>query len=497
MPVSSIAPIDINARLSGKHILLTGTTGFVGKVVLEKLLRAVPDIGSITLLIRSNSKHRTAEDRFFAEVGCSSIFERLKEDRRFEMLVRSKLRFVSGELTTQNFGLSEGSFKALGKRLDAVINCAASVNFREALDAALEINTLCLKNLVELTAVKDHLPICQVSTCYVSGFTSGHIYEQMMEPAGKPIPDIDALISDMQSQIETLRQKHRGEVLENALIDLGLTLANRHGWNDTYTFTKWLGEQLLARDLADRSLTILRPSIIESCLEEPVAGWIEGVKVADAIIMGWARRKVSIFPGRRKSVVDIIPADLVSNGIIIALAEQMPRAPRHRIYQVCSGSSQPITLGEFIDYCLDEGGTGHVKYPNLFIKPPKAHFRAINRAVFNQLMAVLQSYLSITNKLRGLFGLPVNAKKARNTDVAVKLAIVFGFYTSPNYIFHNERLMDLHRRLATSDQSVFPVDARRIDWKTYIQKIHLRGLDRYALKPKAIREIGLGEVKVA
>jgi hypothetical protein len=112
-------------------------------------------------------------------------------------------------------------------------------------------------------------------------------------------------------------------------------------------------------------------------------------------------------------------------------------------------------------------------------------------------MAILQSYLSITNKLRGVVGLSVNAKKARNTDLAVKLAIVFGFYTSPNYIFHNERLMDLHRRLTTSDQSLFSVDARQIDWKTYIQKIHLRGLDRYALKPKAIGGSGQGEVKVA
>ncbi len=32
-------------RLRGKHVLITGTTGFLGKVVLEKLIRAVPDIG--------------------------------------------------------------------------------------------------------------------------------------------------------------------------------------------------------------------------------------------------------------------------------------------------------------------------------------------------------------------------------------------------------------------------------------------------------------------
>lgn len=42
-------------RLRGKHVLITGTTGFLGKVVLEKLIRAVPDIGGIHLLIRETN----------------------------------------------------------------------------------------------------------------------------------------------------------------------------------------------------------------------------------------------------------------------------------------------------------------------------------------------------------------------------------------------------------------------------------------------------------
>jgi len=36
----------------GKNIFLTGTTGFVGKVVLEKLLRAIPDFDTIYVMVR-------------------------------------------------------------------------------------------------------------------------------------------------------------------------------------------------------------------------------------------------------------------------------------------------------------------------------------------------------------------------------------------------------------------------------------------------------------
>lgn len=38
---------------ANQHILITGGTGFVGKVLVEKLLRSCPDIATITLLVRS------------------------------------------------------------------------------------------------------------------------------------------------------------------------------------------------------------------------------------------------------------------------------------------------------------------------------------------------------------------------------------------------------------------------------------------------------------
>ena len=42
-------------RLAGRRLLVTGATGLLGKVFVEKLLRCVPRIGSITLLVRGRS----------------------------------------------------------------------------------------------------------------------------------------------------------------------------------------------------------------------------------------------------------------------------------------------------------------------------------------------------------------------------------------------------------------------------------------------------------
>jgi fatty acyl-CoA reductase len=45
--------LKIKEFYSGKNILLTGVTGFLGKVLLEKVLRAFPDIGTIYILVRA------------------------------------------------------------------------------------------------------------------------------------------------------------------------------------------------------------------------------------------------------------------------------------------------------------------------------------------------------------------------------------------------------------------------------------------------------------
>jgi len=45
---------SIPAFYAGQSIFLTGATGFLGKVFIEKILRSCPDIREIFLLVRPN-----------------------------------------------------------------------------------------------------------------------------------------------------------------------------------------------------------------------------------------------------------------------------------------------------------------------------------------------------------------------------------------------------------------------------------------------------------
>ena len=72
--------ISVKEQLAGKRIMITGTTGFLGKVVIEKMIREIPDVEKIILVIRGNDRYPTARERFDNEIAVSTIFDRLKDD---------------------------------------------------------------------------------------------------------------------------------------------------------------------------------------------------------------------------------------------------------------------------------------------------------------------------------------------------------------------------------------------------------------------------------
>lgn len=490
---SSSPPFSVLEQLRGKHVLVTGTTGFLGKVILEKLMRAVPDIGGIHLLIRGNARHRSARDRFMGEIAGSSIFDRARETdpEGFEQFCEERIHCVTGEITAPLFGLPTAEFNELAGRLDAIVNSAASVNFREELDRALSINALCLKNILALSAAGDRLPVIQVSTCYVNGFNRGHITESVAQPARARLPrgesgaySVDGLLDNLDIKIAALQSHYRGKALGDKLVDLGIREARAHGWNDTYTFTKWLGEQLLLQEAGGTPVTILRPSIIESTWQEPTPGWIEGVKVADAILLAYARQKVTFFPCKRSGIIDVIPADLVANAVTLSLAEQLTAPAGGRIYQCCSGSRNPLQVGQLIDHLMCEAAENHSSYQRLFPQPPRRRFVPVNRHVFNTGMAAMRTPLSLVDRTLRLMGRNPELRALKNLNLATKLSAIYSFYATPSYIFHNDRLLALAERLSAAERELFPIDPQVVDWERYLRKVHMAGINNYALSDR-------------
>ncbi len=145
------------------------------------------------------------------------------------------------------------------------------------------------------------VPLLRVSTCFVSGRREGIVPERVLPLAasahGRGELDLSTLLAELEERCRGIHEQHaEGAGVEGPLVEAGAEQAERHGFHDVYTLTKALGELVLVRDQGAVPLTIVRPAIVESAVEKPMAGWIDAVRVADPLLGAYGRARVSALP---------------------------------------------------------------------------------------------------------------------------------------------------------------------------------------------------------
>ncbi|PSN36708.1 Fatty acyl-CoA reductase 1 [Blattella germanica] len=129
---------------NGKTILVTGGTGFMGKVLLEKLLRTCPGIHQIYILARP--KRGNAPAARIDEMAKLPLFESLVKNNPGVM---KKLVAVECDITKPSLALSKEQKHKLVSEINIVFHLAASLRLEDGMKPSITNNTLTTKHILD------------------------------------------------------------------------------------------------------------------------------------------------------------------------------------------------------------------------------------------------------------------------------------------------------------------------------------------------------------
>jgi long-chain acyl-CoA synthetase len=512
---------SVRRSFAGKHVMLIGVTGFIGKVWLANTLLDLPEVERIYLLIR-RQKSNPAERRFEKMVEDSPVFDPLFERHgdRFLDFLRDKIEVVEGDVTQSGLGFTPEIARRLQKNLDLIINSSGLTDFNPDLRDALATNTDAAVNILEFVRTADHAGLVHLSTCYVAGEQDGRVSEKLTpnhNPRG--LADFDAetewhslqeLVKQAEAQAESdevtaeLRtqaqskehaaknlhgaaldnqiRKNRVRWLKTYLTDAGTRRAKELGWPNTYTLTKSLAESLVAKYGAGLPVAVVRPAIVETSVSKPFLGWNEGINTSASLsyLLGTYFRQL---PTNKSKRLDIVPVDAVCSGMTLIAAAVMDR--RHdAMYQLATSVTNPCDMGRSIEL-TSLAHRKHYRAQEGLESWLRLRFDAIpvSKTRYNRMSAPAQK--AIVKSIQRIMS-PLPLKKAplvkteRSLERLEKLIELFEpFILFNEHDFAAENIEKLSYALVPEEKETFGYDTRSLDWWEYWINIHIPALRRW------------------
>ena len=514
-------PFSVRETLSGKHIMLIGVTGFIGKVWLVNTLMDVPSVGRIYLLVRAQKSH-PAQRRFEKLVEDSPVFDPLyaRYGAGLAKFLAERVQVIEGDVTRTDLGLAPEVGESLSRNLDLIINSSGLTDFNPDLRDALLTNVDAAVNVVNFVRKSSHAGLLHLSTCYVAGTRDGRVAERVRPnytPAG--VADFDAerewqslrnfireteqksesaeIIQELRRQalqkehaakdlrgaaLDNQIRKNRVRWLRNSLTEAGTRRAIELGWPNTYTLTKSLAESLISKYGEGLPIALVRPAIVETSVEKPFRGWNEGINTSASLsyLLGTYFRQL---PSNERKRLDVIPVDSVCRGMTLIAAAIIERR-NDAVYQLATSVANPCDMGRSIEltslahrkhYRAQEGLEYWLRLRFDAIPVSKERYQRMSapaqRAIINSIQRVMSAF--------PLRKTPF-ARAQRNLEKVEKLIQLFEpFILLNEHDFVAENVEKLAHALPPEEQADFGYDTRSIDWWDYWINVHIPALRRW------------------
>jgi fatty acyl-CoA reductase len=431
----------------GRCLLLTGASGFIGKQILEKLLRSCPDVEAIYVLLRSN-KHQTSAGRM-KHILSTTLFDRLREENEGDIsALEEKIRVVPADISRPDLGISNADKQRIIQDVSVVFHLAATVSFNEPMRVAVNLNILALRRVLELCKTIPKLDaFVHVSTAYAN-CNLPRIEEKVYPPPLSPTQILDA-----------------SEWMTDSMFD-DITARVIVPRPNTYTFTKSIAEQLLMNERGEIPTAIFRPSIVTATVREPIPGWIDNLNGCTGVLTAIGSGLLKAMYGVKSKTADLVPVDLVANCILATgwyTAANKDSRKDVIVYNFTSGHLKPSLNWDYVGKKCSECFRLHPLENHTWI--PKGYVTT------SRLKALYSLYIEVYVRMVGIdLVRRLLGKKPRMLRIhrsVRKMSSLMEYFTSHGWTWDTNNVAMLHEALSDHDKQTFNFDVRTIHWSTY------------------------------
>ncbi|EFA08470.2 fatty acyl-CoA reductase wat [Tribolium castaneum] len=431
---------DIRDFFKNQTLFLTGGSGFVGKLILEKLLRECPDIKKIFLILRPK-KGKTSQQRF-DELFDMPCFELLKS---MKINISEKVFLVDGDCQEPFLGLSAQNLDLLREEVTCVIHAAANVKFDQSLKEAA-FNVRATRDLLELAKQMPNLKsFVYVSTAY-SNCLNPHIREDFYEPPLKP----ENLLSVVNSLDDDVLTK--------------ITPSLLGPWPNTYIYTKSITEDLVKSASTSLPIAIVRPAIIVGSIKEPVPGWIDNFYGVVGIVLAASLGVLRSLNAKLDAIAPIVPVDYVANVIIAAACKTGREQPKFPVIYnyVRFGKNSQLTWDQFMKKvepeCWNAACDKVVWYFGFKLRENKT-WHNIYIFFTHTVVAHIVDFVLLC------VGRPTLAVK--NYERLNKLLDLISYFSTRSWTFDTDNVTKLWHEMSDDDKNRFEFHLDSVDWNSF------------------------------
>ncbi|XP_066255583.1 putative fatty acyl-CoA reductase CG5065 [Euwallacea similis] len=429
----------IGALFKNKSVLISGASGFLGKILIEKLLRST-EVKTLYLLVR-HKKNKCPKDRM-QEIFNHVLFAKLREQRPSSL---EKCQVISGDMLETDLGISEADRQVLQNEVDYIFHSAATTRFDNTLQYAVKMNTLGTKYMLDLAKQCKKLKIfVHISTAFA--FPKEEVlYEKTYEPPADPQKILDIFYSG-QYKIDDDLEKQFLEDCPN-----------------TYTFSKALSEGLINQKMDKLPVIIVRPAVVIPTFKEPFAGYFNSLQSPTGIFIGAGKGVIRSVHIDSKSNVNVVPADCAIHVILIAVWDYLT-LKQQRVFNICIPQEDlKISWEEVIEYgkevCTRVPFTQLLWYPDGIMTKSKS-WHILHVVLFQLIPAVFVDLLLF---LLGYKPVLINVNRR-----LLKGQEMFDYYANRSWNVDMKYFLNMRKRLNKTEKETYQVEAKKIDISAFL-----------------------------